>query len=117
MPTSSLHTPTANHLRQPAKRRRLSPIHHSQQVLNLRPRPRVPRLRTPAHGRGPEPGPPQLSVRGGRVPEAGPRKDPGRAGEHRRVAVGGVPEDAEAGGLREGHRGRRVQRHHLGRGG
>jgi len=31
--------------------------------------------------------------------------------------MGGAPENAAAGGVREGHRRRRLQRHHMGRGG
>ena len=60
---------------------------------------------------------PERRLRGRRVPAAGPGEDPGGAGAHGVGAVGGAPPHAAAGGVREGHGGRRVQRHHMGRGG
>lgn len=99
-----------------SKRRRFLAF-SNQQVLDLRPRPRLPRLPPPPHNRGPEPGPPQQGLRGGRVPEAGPGEDPDRAGAHGLPALDGVRQDEAAGGVRQSHRRRRVQRDHMGRGG
>lgn len=62
-----------HHLHSPFKRLRFAAhFNHHQQLLNLRPRPGLPRLPPPPHDRGAQPGPPQQGLRGGRVSEAGP---------------------------------------------
>lgn len=61
-----------HHLHSPFKRLRFAAhFNHHQQLLNLRPRPRLPRLPPPPHDRGAQHGPPQQGLRGGRVSEAG----------------------------------------------
>lgn len=104
-------------LRRSASKRRRFLAFSNQQVLDLRPGPRLPRLPPPPHNRGPEPGPPQQGLRRRRVPEAGPGQDPDRARAHGRAALDGVRQDQAAGGVRQSHRRRRVQRDHMGRGG